>query len=136
MAVDGAGKYIAELQAALGATVLKRHDSPDGRVMHSLIQIGDSRIMLSDSFPGMDWKPTVSRFYLYVADCDATYNKAIAAGLKSVQALADQFYGDRHGAVQDSAGNQWWISTHKEDLSAPEMAKRSAEHTAKMKPSS
>ena len=39
---------------------------------------------------------------------------------------ADQFYGDRAGAVRDLAGNQWWFATHKEEMSAEEMARRAA----------
>ena len=41
--------------------------------------------------------------------------------------MSDQFYGDRHGAVEDSNGNQWYIATHKEDLSSEELQKRTEE---------
>lgn len=44
-----------------------------------------------------------------------------------IQAPADQFYGDRVGAVCDLAGNQWWFATHKEEMSSEEMTRRAAE---------
>ena len=46
------------------------------------------------------------------------------AGATSITAPADQFYGDRTGGVQDACGNQWWIATHNEDVSAEELARR------------
>ena len=65
--------------------------------------------------------------YMYVTDADAVYRKAIQAGAKSVLEPVDQFYGDRSGAVEDPAGNQWWISTRKEDLSSEELIKRASQ---------
>ena len=43
--------------------------------------------------------------HLYVDDCDATYERALAAGGTSVREPEDQFYGDRNAGVRDSAGN-------------------------------
>jgi uncharacterized glyoxalase superfamily protein PhnB len=68
--------------------------------------------------------------YLYVPDVDATYKQAIAAGGISVREPADQFYGDRSGAVKDPGGNEWWIATHKEDVSPEEMKRRMAAQPA------
>jgi PhnB protein len=65
--------------------------------------------------------------YLYVEDVDAWYRKAVAAGGKSIREPADQFYGDRVGAIRDLAGNQWRFATRKEDVSSEEMAPRAAE---------
>ncbi len=62
--------------------------------------------------------------HLYVEDADATYRTAVEAGGVSLREPADQFYGDRSGAVKDAFGNQWWIATHKEDLSPEEIATR------------
>jgi len=55
-------------------------------------------------------------FYLYVEDTDALYNRAIAAGAKSLSAPADQPYGDRNAGVEDPFGNQWYIGTHINDV--------------------
>jgi uncharacterized glyoxalase superfamily protein PhnB len=62
--------------------------------------------------------------YIYTADTDAMYNRAIQAGAVSVMTPADQFYGDRNAGVKDFAGNQWWIATHIEDVSPEELEKR------------
>ncbi len=62
--------------------------------------------------------------YLYVEDTDAAYQRALKAGATSVMEPADQFYGDRNGAVKDASGNEWWIATHVEDVSPEEMEKR------------
>jgi PhnB protein len=62
--------------------------------------------------------------YMYVEDVDAVYRKAIAAGGESIIEPVDQFYGDRVGAVRDLTGNQWWIATHKEEMSSEEMTRR------------
>ncbi len=105
---------------------------PDGRVGHAEIQIGDSVIMLVDEFPEMDMRSPQSlggsavSIYLYVEDADAIFNQAFAAGGKVKRPLADQFYGDRVGGIEDPFGHSWWISTHKEDLSPEEIEKRAA----------
>jgi uncharacterized glyoxalase superfamily protein PhnB len=59
-------------------------------------------------FPGM--------LHLYMEDVDAVYQRAVQAGAKSVREPADQPYGDRSGGVEDTFGNQWWISTHVKDV--------------------
>ena len=68
--------------------------------------------------------------HLYLDDCDATYECALAAGATSEREPTDQFYGDRSAGVRDSAGNLWWIATHVEDVPEDEMAKRIEEATA------
>jgi PhnB protein len=55
---------------------------------------------------------------------DATYQRAINAGAKSIQPVANQFYGDRNGGFEDPAGNWWWVATHVEDVSTEELARR------------
>jgi uncharacterized glyoxalase superfamily protein PhnB len=62
--------------------------------------------------------------YLYVDDCDATYERALAAGATSVREPADQFYGDRNATVRDVQGNSWGIATHIEDVTAEVVAER------------
>ena len=62
--------------------------------------------------------------HLYVDDCDAVHERAVAAGGTSVREPEDQFYGDRSAGVRDSAGNLWWIATHVEDVPEEELAKR------------
>ena len=103
---------------------------PDGKtIMHAEIQIGNSRVMLSDEMPGMSRSPqslggTASSLLLYVDDVDAAWQKAVAAGAKVVMPLADMFWGDRFGQLEDPFGHQWSMATHKEDVSPEEMGKR------------
>jgi uncharacterized glyoxalase superfamily protein PhnB len=120
--VVGADKLIEFTQRAFGAEELMRHSTPEGRVMHAEVKIGDSRIMLTEACG--KWSPMPAMIYLYVDDADATYRAALEAGATSLQEPADQFYGDRSGAVKDASGNHWWIATHKEDVSLEEMQKR------------
>lgn len=126
--VDDASAILGFIERAFGGTVLSRYLSPDGRVMHAEAQIGDSRVMLgeaSDEWPGMP-----AMLHLYVEDVDAVYRQALEAGATTVREPQDMFYGDRSGGVRDTAGNQWWITTHIEDVSAEEMARRQAAQEA------
>lgn len=124
--VDAAG-LIEFLKRAFAAEVIVRMDGPDGSVMHAEVKIGDSMVMMGQ-VPAD--RATRAMLHLYVADADTTYAKALAAGATSVRELADQFYGDRSGAVRDAFGNDWWIATHVEDVSPEEMKRRMAAMSA------
>lgn len=110
------------LQKAFGAKVIDTMENPGGTVLHACLGMGDSRIMMGEAHG--KWKPLPAMIYLYVKDADATYKQALKAGAKSIMKPEDQFWGDRHGGVQDKWGNQWWMSTHIEDLSAREIQRR------------
>ncbi len=97
---------------------------PDGKVSHAELQLGTSRIMLSEALADMPATPSV--LVVYVPDADKTYQRALMAGAKSVRPPTDQFYGDRSGGVTDLSGNQWWIHTHIEDVSFEEIERRVA----------
>lgn len=118
----GAGGIIELLKAAFGAEDLGRHLRPDGTIMHAEVRIGDSVIMLSDG--NAEFPPAPAMVHVYVPDVDAAYRRALQAGATSVLEPSDQFYGDRSAGIRDAAGNQWWIATHKEDLSPEEIARR------------
>lgn len=95
---------------------------PDGTVMHASLTIGDSKIMLGQSFG--EYLPLPCAVYMYVPDCDAVYKQALAAGATSKMPPTDMFYGDRNAGVEDRNGNQWWIGTHIEDVSPEELDRR------------
>lgn len=125
--VEGADELIKFVQETFDAT-LRGGDvmrGPDGKVGHAEVQIGDSIVMLAD-VPA-DGEATRAMLNVYVEDCDTTFKKAVAAGAESVREPSDQFYGDRAGGVRDKWGNQWYISTHVEDVSGEEMARRAKE---------
>ncbi len=122
LVVAGAAKLIDFLKHAFNAKEMHRMAGPDGKVAHAELKIGDSPVMMGEAKG--QWQPMPSMLYLYVADCDAVYKRALDAGATSVSEPADMFYGDRHGAVKDSSGNFWYIATHKEDVAPAEMEKR------------
>ena len=116
---------------AFGADETFRIASPDGKVGHAEIRIGDSAIMLSDEFPEMGAKSPESiggspvMLHLYVDDVDALVDRAVKAGGKLERPVADQFYGDRGGMITDPFGHKWWIATHVEDVPPDELERRS-----------
>jgi PhnB protein len=124
LVVDGAASVIDFLKEVFNAQEVMRLAAPRGRIGHTEMRIGDSLVMLGDAHDGHP--PMQAMLHVYVDDADATYQRAVAAGAPSVQAPADQFYGDRSGAVKDPCGNLWWIATHIEDV-APDELKRRAE---------
>ena len=119
--VDGANEALAFYKKAFGAEERFRMPTPDGKIMHSEIKIGDSLVMVSDAMMN---PPTQSSIHLYVPDADAIWTRAVAAGAKVEQPLVDQFWGDRWGVLSDKWGNRWGVATHKEDVSPEEMQKR------------
>lgn len=116
LAVDGAAKAVEFYTAAFGARELLRQTTPDGKVLHSRLRIGDSLVMLADVFPGGSMAPSGSSsqpvyLHLYVADVDRVWKRALAAGARSVMPLDDMFWGERYGQLQDPFGHRWSIST-------------------------
>jgi len=130
LAIAGAGAGIDWYKKVFGAKEIMRMPGPDGRVGHAEIQIGDSKIMLADEFPQMNCRSPKSiggtpvHIHLYVEDVDAVFARAVAAGVKVLRPVADQFYGDRSGGFEDPFGHVWHVATHKEDLTPEEIAKR------------
>jgi PhnB protein len=132
LCTKGAAYAIEFYKQAFSAVERMRITQPDGRVGHAELQIGDSIIMLADEFPEMDARSPQSlggspvSIHLYVEDVDVVFKQAVAAGAKIKRPVADQFYGDRLGGIEDPFGHTWWISTHKEDLSSEEIEQRAA----------
>ena len=122
LVVDGAARLIDFLAAVFNAEEVERFAAPGNRIGHAEMRIGDSLVMLGDARG--EHEPRQAMLYVYVADADATYQRALAAGGTSVQAPADQFYGDRSAGVKDPTGNLWWIATHIEDVPPAELKRR------------
>ena len=125
LVVEGASEFIDFLVSAFGATERFRMPMPQGGIGHAEVQIDDAILMLSDALPP-DFPPTSTLIQLYVADCDAVYARALAAGASSIAEPADQFYGDRLARITDPNGNHWSISTHIEDVTPEQVAERLA----------
>lgn len=130
LTVEGAERALAWYAEAFGARERMRLPMPNGLIGHAEIEIGNSVVMLSDACP--DWgnrSPAALggspvTLHLYVADVDATLDRAVAAGAEVIRPVANQFYGDRSGAVQDPFGHLWHIATHVEEVPPEEITRR------------
>lgn len=132
LVINGAAKAIDFYKKAFGAKEIGRLSMPDGKIGHAEIQIGNSRIMLSDE--NQEWGNKSPQtlggcpvgLCIYVENVDEVYKNALAAGGKTEKNMEvkDQFYGDRSGTVVDPFGFKWTIATHTEDVSFDEMQKR------------
>ena len=138
LVLDDAAAAIDWYKRALGAEEVARAVGPDGKIMHAEIRIGNSLIMMHDAMGGAKDPRTFggspASLWLYVDDCDALFNRAVAAGAHvrpgPMGELMDQFWGDRSGTITDPHGYQWTIATHKEDLTPEEIRQRMDEFMA------
>ena len=128
--IKGAAEAIEFYKRAFGATELLRMADAQGRVGHAEIKIGDSVIMLADEHPAMGYRGPRSlggssvSILLYLADVDGVFERAVRAGAKAQRPVADQFYGDRSGTLEDPFGHVWTVATHVEDVQPEEMQRR------------
>ena len=117
---------------ALGAVELMRMPAPNGRIGHAEIRIGNSPVMLADEHPEIGAKSARTiggspvSLMVYVEDVDARVAQAVAAGATLSRPVANQFYGDRTGGVDDPFGYHWYLATHVEDVPPDELEKRAA----------
>jgi PhnB protein len=130
--VTGAAAAIEFYQRAFGAVELFRMANPDGKVGHAEIRIGDSVIMLADEHPDAGYRSPRSlggsavSIMLYMEDVDGVFARALEAGARAHRGVADQFYGDRNGVLEDPFGHVWTIATHVEDVPPEEIERRVA----------
>jgi PhnB protein len=129
--VDGAAEAIDFYASVLGAAQRgDRMETPDGKVGHAELSLGDSLIMLADESPDMGAVGprtvggTPVTVHVYVEDVDNVHAKALSAGAKELTPVTDQFYGDRSGQFEDPWGHKWNVATHVEDVPPEEMGER------------
>jgi PhnB protein len=140
LTVRGADRAIDFYRRAFGAKEIFRLNLPDSNtVAHAELQIGDSRFFLGDEVPGMDCRSpetlggSPAGIYLYVRDVDEAFRKAVDAGATVKRPLADMFWGDRTGSVQDPFGYTWDLASRREpDVPPEEMRRRGEEFFRKM----
>ena len=138
LAVDDAAEAIEYYKKAFGAKERVRMETPDGKIGHAELEIGDSLVMLSDPFPQASTRPpkeiggTSASVFMYVEDVDAVVQQAVDEGATVTMEVADQFWGDRFGTVTDPFGHVWSIATHVEDVPPEEMAERAKAAMAAM----
>jgi PhnB protein len=123
----GAADAIEFYKKAFNAVELVRLPGPQGRLMHASLRIGDSTLMLVDEMPEHGalgpkaLKGSPVTIHLYVENADATFEQAVAAGAKVTMPLADMFWGDRYGQLEDPFGHRWSVATHQRDVTPQEM---------------
>ncbi len=123
--VPGVAGVIEFLKKAFDAEEQLRMPGPNDTVMHAEMKIGDSVVMMGEPPNLADAMPAM--LYVYVADVDESYRRAVDAGGTSMQEPKNEFYGDRVAAVKDPAGNVWYLSTHVEDVPDDELQRRMQE---------
>jgi PhnB protein len=132
--VNNAAQAIDFYKQAFGAQELGRNATPDGRLMHAALKIGDSNLMLNDEFPEMGGchapqqggkQPFV--LHLYWDDVDQAWDRAVKAGAKVAMPLSNMFWGDRYGHLQDPFGFTWAMASRVEDVSPEEADRRGKE---------
>ncbi len=130
--VQGAERAAAFYRDAFGAEELNRIPTPDGRLMSVQLRIGDGVLHLADEFPemGVLAPPSVGGtpvvLALDVPDAEAVFAQAVAAGAEVRQPLADMFWGDLHGQLDDPFGHRWNISQHLRDVPHDEVVAAAA----------
>ena len=136
LTVDDAKGAIEFYKRAFGATERGVMAAPDGKVAHAELQFGDTVVMLSDRFPQSSCQTpkelggTTVGLFLYVEDVDAVVQDAVDAGATVITQPADQFWGDRLGALTDPYGNVWHVATRVEELTPEEVEARGREFAA------
>jgi PhnB protein len=125
MYIEGAAKAVEFYQRVFGASVLMRDEEPSGIVSHAMLKMGDTTVMLSDptsadvkqnDVHGLSRSPralggSAVHMYIYVADVDAVFKRAIEAGAKVIDKVEDKEWGDRCGGIEDPFGHVWWVGT-------------------------
>lgn len=131
-----AAQAIEFYKKAFGAQEIMSMPSPDGKITHAEMRIGDSVIFVNDEFPGMCAAPSrsvpSSSLFLYVANVDSTFDQAVAAGASPAMPVQDMFWGDRYGKVVDPFGHHWGIATHTEDVAPEEIDRRTKAYFASL----
>jgi PhnB protein len=127
LCVPDTAQAIAFYQAAFGATEVFRITDPAGRISHAEIQIGGVPLYVSDEFPEirvlspatLGGSPVM--LVMDVADVDALFAQAVAAGATIDRPVADQFDGAlRNGKLVDPFGHRWMLSTTRRNAAAPD----------------
>jgi PhnB protein len=112
---------------AFNAAEESRLPGPDGKIMHASLRIGDSVLMLSEEAPKMGshgpkaLKGSPVTIHIYTDDVDAFVARAVSAGAKITMPVADMFWGDRYGKIEDPFGHHWSVARHVRDVTLDEM---------------
>jgi PhnB protein len=139
LTISNCGKAIDFYERALGAKVVRLAPAPDGRsVWHAELRVGTSSFFVNDEMPGMSPAPPTPerrspvRMWVYVTDCDAAFNRAVAAGATPSGPPTDMFWGDRCAMICDPYGFEWTFATRIKEMSEEEMRLAGEEFARRM----
>jgi uncharacterized glyoxalase superfamily protein PhnB len=124
----GAAAAITFYQDAFGAEELLRLAGPDGKLLHASLRINGSSVLLVDENPACGalgpkaLKGTPVTIHLMVEDVDQAVARAVAAGATVVMPVADMFWGDRYGVIEDPFGHHWSIATPGQPMTTEQLA--------------
>jgi|SRR5215469_11963890 len=121
--VKDSARFLEFLEKAFRAQVIDKHMAGH-EIGHAKVRIGDTVVELSEG--RAPWGPRAVGHHYYVENCDEVFARALAQGCNELQPMAEQIYGDRSGSLLDVWGNHWYIASHREDLTAEEIAARAA----------
>ena len=128
--VKDAPRALAWYVENLGARELARHAMKDGTIVHAELGIDDARLYLVEEQPRWHSHAPASLggtpvlIALRVDDVDGLAARMTGAGAKVIFPIADQFYGERGGRLEDPFGHVWMISKVIEELTPEEMQRR------------
>ncbi|WP_373503234.1 VOC family protein [Aestuariivirga sp.] len=123
----GAAAAIDFYVKAFGATEMMRLPDRKGLLMHASVMVNGSMVMLMDEYldygarspQSLGGTPVV--MHMTVPDVDKAFATAVAAGATVVMPVADMFWGDRYGQVEDPFGHRWSLATTVKQLSPDEI---------------
>ena len=137
LTVSDAAGAIAFYKKAFAAEVPEVHNAPGStKIMHARVFLNGGLFMLADDFSADFGTPCVTpeslggcpiTLHLQVQDADSFWNRAVAAGATVIMPLADQFWGDRYGQLQDPFGHRWSIGQTLTTMSAAEVQQAAKE---------
>ncbi len=135
--VDDGVRALDFYKRAFGAVEIMRMLTPDGKLSHGEMRIGNSPFMITDGSVYKMRSPkalggTPVSLYMYFEDADQIFNQAVAAGAKALMPVADMFWGDRCGTLTDPFGHQWSVATHTADLTPEEIERGARDFHSKM----
>ncbi|HRF09382.1 MAG TPA: VOC family protein [Xanthobacteraceae bacterium] len=122
LVVEEPAGLIGFLAEVFGAREVMRVHRGDGSIMHAEVRIRDSAVMMGGA--NKDFPASTAGLHVYVEDADATYRKALELGGTEIMPPSEAGDGDRRGGFLDAAGNQWWIASRVETLTAAEIEAR------------
>jgi PhnB protein len=97
------------------------------------LRIGGTVLHLADEFPDMGVlaPPTIGGtpvvLSLEVANADAVFAHAVAAGAQLGQPVGDMFWGDRHGQLDDPFRHRRNVTQHVRDVPHDEIVAAAAQ---------